>query len=92
MNTHSDIDAPTVSAVELKLAPVWSSDLELWFIQVQAQFAARRITAGLMRYHSHREQLAASYNQRGLRSASRPTCGEHVLNFEGDTHSTPHAI
>ncbi|KAH9377500.1 hypothetical protein HPB48_006239 [Haemaphysalis longicornis] len=48
----STTDAPpTVSPVGGKLPAFWTADPVFWFIQVKSQFAARRITADLMKYH-----------------------------------------
>ncbi|KAH9382922.1 hypothetical protein HPB48_023552 [Haemaphysalis longicornis] len=52
MASTSTTDAPpTVSSVDGKLPPFWTADPALWFIQVESQVAARRITADLTKYH-----------------------------------------
>ncbi|KAM7306540.1 hypothetical protein ISCGN_010243 [Ixodes scapularis] len=51
MNEQLSSDVPMVAAVDVKLPPFRTADPELWFLQVESQFAARRITADLTKYH-----------------------------------------
>ncbi|XP_070395576.1 uncharacterized protein [Dermacentor albipictus] len=51
MNQPSDADSTTVAVLDVKLPPFWTGDPELWFVQVESQFAARRITADSTKYH-----------------------------------------
>lgn len=41
----------TVAAVALRLPPFWTADPQLWFVQVEAQFATQRVTADRSRYY-----------------------------------------
>ncbi|KAH6947827.1 hypothetical protein HPB50_021598 [Hyalomma asiaticum] len=51
MEHHDAVVSPTVSVLEVKFPPFWTSNPALWFVQVESQFAARHITADTTKYH-----------------------------------------
>lgn len=50
MSDTEDHPVAAVSAISIKLPPFWPSDPDLWFAQVEAQFATRGITVEKTRY------------------------------------------
>ncbi|XP_075556504.1 uncharacterized protein LOC142588546 [Dermacentor variabilis] len=51
MNQPSDADSPRVAVLDVKLPLFWTGDPQLWFVQVESQFATRHITADSTKYH-----------------------------------------
>ncbi|XP_072143109.1 uncharacterized protein [Dermacentor andersoni] len=51
MDTTQGTEIPTLSDVDVKLPPFWTAHPASWFIQVESELAARRITADSTNYH-----------------------------------------
>lgn len=49
--TNDGEQAISTDAVAVKLPPIWTEDLETWFLQAEAQFAIRKITTEETRFY-----------------------------------------
>lgn len=68
-NQQSPINAPTdsqVSHVAVKIPPLWKTNIKLWFVQVESNFALAKITSDLTKYN----HLIASIDPETLSSVS----------------------
>jgi hypothetical protein len=74
-NEAEDIDATTSAAAPLKLPVFWTTDPELWFVQIEAQFTARNITSDLAKYSHLVSALSAeiAFNVRDVLMDPPPT-------------------
>ena len=53
LHSAAPVAVPSISSISIKLPPFWATRLEVWFRQVEAQFATRNppITADLTKFN-----------------------------------------
>ena len=54
------VEQVPVSAVSLKLPPLWTEQPELWFVQTEAQFALKKITSSLTTFYHVTAETSSS--------------------------------
>ena len=71
------VGAGHVEAYTIKIPPFWPTDPHIWFVQVEAQFAARGITSQHKMYHHIMGSLSRDCNG-DQRPAAVTTRGQPV--------------
>lgn len=83
-NDSSALEQPQVAALAVRLPPFWPADPQLWFAQVESQFALRRITDQQTRFHHVVSALSSTdaAEVRDIIIAPPPTTPYDILRAE----------